>query len=67
MILKNKTSIVIILIIAIIPNLVYGYMDPGTWSYIISVLIAFFAGSIIYIKSFWIKIKFLLKKLFIKK
>jgi len=67
MILKNNNSIVIIIIIAIMPNLIYGYMDPGTWSYLISFLIAFFAGSIIYIKSFWIKIKFLIKKLFTKK
>jgi hypothetical protein len=41
-------------------------MDPGTWTYIFSIIIAFFAGFIFYMRSAWEKIKALFIKLFKK-
>ena len=67
MINKYEISIIIVSITLIIPNLVYGYMDPGTWSYFISIIIAFSAGSLFYIKTFWGKIKEAFIKFFRKK
>ena len=56
MINKNEISIIIISITLIIPNLVYGYMDPGTWSYIIAMIVAFAAGGIFYVKNIFIQL-----------
>lgn len=42
----------------------YGYIDPGTGSYVIQVLIAAFVGASLGIKVYWKKIKSLLKKWF---
>ena len=67
MINKNEISIIIISITLIIPNLVYGYMDPGTWSYLLSFIIAFFAGFLFYIKTIWGKIKETFNKLINRK
>jgi len=60
---KNEISIIIISITLIIPNLVYGYMDPGTWSYFLSFIFAFFAGFLFYIRTFWAKLKDLFNKI----
>ena len=39
------------------PAVSYAYLDPGTGSYFIQFLIAFFLGCLVMIKLFWLKIK----------
>tara|TARA_Y100000590_G_C15734943_1_gene1018237 strand:- start:3040 stop:3246 length:207 start_codon:yes stop_codon:yes gene_type:complete len=62
----NKNFLFILLINILAPTVVYGYMDPGTWSYILSIIVAFFAGFLFYIRSAWEKLKSLLNKFFKK-
>jgi hypothetical protein len=45
----------------------YGYIDPGTGSYLIQIIIAVFASCLYAIKYFWSSIKLFLQKLFNKK
>lgn len=45
----------------------FGYIDPGTGSYVIQVILAVFVGASIGIKVFWSKIKTFFGKLFSKK
>ncbi|MCX6584494.1 MAG: hypothetical protein NT166_30355 [Candidatus Aminicenantes bacterium] len=40
----------------------YGYIDPGTGSYLVQVLIAAFVGASLGVKVYWKKIRTLLKK-----
>jgi len=44
----------------------YSYIDPGTGSYLIQLLIAFFAASLYFIKVFWMQIKTFLVYVFAK-
>ena len=44
----------------------YAYLDPGTGSYVIQVVIAAFLGGLFAIKMFWTKIKTFFKNLFSK-
>ncbi|MFH1644753.1 MAG: hypothetical protein ABIA74_06300 [bacterium] len=45
---------------------VYSYIDPGTGTYIIQLLIAVFAGSVYLVKVFWVNIKSFSSKVFVK-
>ncbi len=40
----------------------YAYLDPGTGSFIIQVVIGAIAGSLFFIKQYWQKIKTFLNK-----
>ena len=51
----------------IAPNRIYAYIDAGTGSYIIQIIIAFAAGGIFVIKIFWRKILGFFKNLHIKR
>lgn len=42
----------------------FAYLDPGTGSYILQVLIAFFLGGLFAVRLFWNKIKEFLTKIF---
>ena len=42
----------------------FAYVDPGTGSAIVSIIIGAIVGSWLFIKSFWYKISNALKKLF---
>jgi hypothetical protein len=44
----------------------YAYIDPGTGSYVIQIVIAFLVTTLFLIKSFWIRIKVFFTKLFSK-
>lgn len=46
---------------------VYAYIDPGTGSYLIQILLASIFGSLFFIKLFWSKIKSFFTKLFSRK
>ncbi len=57
----------IVLIISIIPQNAFAYIDPGTGSYIIQIIIAALVGGLFAIKMFWIKIKTFITSMFKKK
>lgn len=48
----------------VFPNKVYAYLDPGSSSYFIQILIAVLVGSFFAIKTFWIKVINLIKRMF---
>ena len=50
------------IIIVFEPTILFGYLDPGTFSYIASLLVGVIVGSIVYMKAIWYKIKSYLKK-----
>jgi len=41
---------------------VYAYLDPGSGSYLIQMLIASLVGGGLFVKTFWVRIKGLLNK-----
>jgi len=55
-----------LLLFLILPQPTYAYLDPGTGSYLIQILIAAFVGSSYFIASSWSKIKFFLRKTLLK-
>jgi hypothetical protein len=48
------TSIVLVMTI---PTLAFGYIDPGTGSYLLQILIATLLGGILALKIFWQRVK----------
>jgi len=61
-----RSLIAIILILLIFPQGSYAYLDPGTGSYIIQIIIAGFLGGIFALKIFWKQIKIFFVKIFLK-
>ena len=55
--LNNKFIILIILLLFAFPSISSAYIDPGTGSYIIQIVIAGALGSLFTIKLFYKKIK----------
>jgi len=66
-----KTFLLAISLIALYyfftPNRIYAYLDAGSGSYIIQIIIAVSAGGIFVIKIFWRKIFGFFKNLHIKR
>lgn len=60
----KKKIIVLTAMFFVLTSSVYGYIDPGTGSYLVQVLIAAFVGASLGIKVYWKKISTLLKKWF---
>ena len=60
----TKKSFVLLAIFFIVTSRCFGYIDPGTGSYLVQILIAVFVGVSLGIKIFWNRIKAFLKKLF---
>ncbi len=61
--LKAKTfTILLLLSIFLLPEYIYAYLDPGTGSYLIQVILAGVLGIGIGIKLFWGRIKQLFAK-----
>jgi hypothetical protein len=46
------------------PELAWAYMDPGTGSYVLQILIATFMGAAFAIKMYWRRIKAFIKRKF---
>jgi len=55
---------VVILVCVFFVKNSYAYLDPGTGSYVIQVLIGILMGGIITIKFYWKSIRSVIKKLF---
>jgi hypothetical protein len=49
------------------PQYAYSYIDPGTGSYIIQIVIAAFVAVSFLVKIYWLKIKGFVGRLFSKK
>jgi hypothetical protein len=49
------------------PQYVYAYIDPGTGSYVIQIIIAAFVAVSFMVKLYWLKIKGFVGRLFSKK
>lgn len=52
-----KKLYVLFLLLVFVTSSVYSYIDPGTGSYLVQVLIAVFVGASVGIKVFWRRIK----------
>lgn len=60
MIFLNKILICIVaslLLIVTFPGFAYAYLDPGTGSYVLQILIATFFGALYAVKKYWHQIK----------
>ena len=49
------------------PQEAYAYLDPGSMSYVLQIVIAALIGGLLAIRMFWSRIKLFLTKLFSKK
>ena len=56
-----------ILIYFILFQNLFGYLDPGTWSYFFQILMMILVGGIVAIKTFWQIIKQFFSQFFKKK
>ena len=54
------------ILLIILPGIAFAYLDPGTGSYVIQVIIALFVGSVFAVKMFWKKIVVFFKNFFKK-
>jgi hypothetical protein len=61
--MKNKLATTSTLIaLSTLPSVAHAYLDPGSGSMIVQVLIGAVAGSLFLIKQYWFKIKSFFKK-----
>jgi len=58
---------IILMVIFLLPNSAHAYIDPGSGSYVLQIILASLLGGIFYIKTIWRKIRSLLSNLFAKK
>lgn len=66
--IKFTTLITLIfLALFLFPRSVHAYVDPGTGSYVIQLIMAFFLGGVFAIKLYWKKIKSFLAKFLSRK
>jgi hypothetical protein len=62
-----KVAMTAVALALIFPRRVYGYIDPGTGSYVFQLIIAAFVAVSFAVKIFWHNIKNFLFRLFAKK
>lgn len=62
-----RFTLVIALLLLCIPSSLFAYIDPGSGSYIIQVIIAALLGGAVAIKVFWQRIKNFFTSRFAKK
>ena len=65
-ILDFTFAIVIVLLLTAIPFNAHAYLDPGTGSYIIQIVIAAAVGGAFAVKMFWLNLKIFFYNLFHK-
>ena len=49
------------------PSIAHAYIDPGTGSFLLQMILTIFLGAAVGIKGFWIKVKSMVSSLFSKK
>ena len=62
-----KVVLLVCFLYLLFPRTVYAYIDPGTGSLMIQVLIGALLGGLVTIKIYWGKIKLLFRKWFSKR
>ncbi len=62
----TNTLIIIVLSSLFFPQKAFAYLDPGSTSFIIQIVLAIIAGGIFGVKLFWKNIKTFLKNVFSK-
>ena len=55
--MNKYMMIYVIFILIIYPSNLYGYLDPGTLSYLGSLLVSIVVGLFVYAKIIWVKLK----------
>ena len=55
--MKNAILLFIICVVALTIQPAYAYLDPGTGSMVVQILIAMFATVAVFFKSIWVSIK----------
>tara|TARA_Y100001935_G_C17196966_1_gene453016 strand:- start:81 stop:326 length:246 start_codon:yes stop_codon:yes gene_type:complete len=61
--LNIKVILKLIFLNFFLSNSAYAYLDPGTGSFILQAIIAFFAAALAFMSGAWIKIKMFFEKL----
>lgn len=64
MIKPNQILLLIILFLFFFPSNVHAYLDPGTGSYVLQIILAFVIGGLYSLKLYWKRIKAYFKHLF---
>jgi len=64
---NSKSTLIIFVLMCVAPYKVHAYIDPGTGSYFLQMLIAGLLGALFAIKMFWTSIKDFFKNLFGRK
>ena len=54
-------------LLTVIPAPLYAYLDPGTGSYILQIILAAVLGGLFALKLFWHRIKLFLMRIFSRK
>ena len=60
----RRVLVVFVLFYLLFPQAAHAYIDPGTGSFLLQILIAALVGTALSVKIFWNKVKNLFKKLF---
>ncbi len=60
----KATFVVLAVFYLVLTREVYAYLDPGTGSYILQLVIAGILGGLFAVKMFWVKIKSFFVKIF---
>lgn len=66
-IIKNLNILIIFGILLIFPKTTYAYLDPGTGSYVLQVVLAAMVGLAYTLKIYWTNIKTFFLNLFSRK
>lgn len=66
---KNNLLIWVILVVLffVFPKNAYAYLDPGTGSYVLQIILAFVIGGLCSLKLYWKRIKVYFRRKFSKK
>ena len=64
--LTTSSALLSVSLLPLVSQNIHAYIDPGTGSLIIQVLIASFVGALFMIKIYWKKVKAFFNKLFSK-
>lgn len=62
-----STCIALAVLLVLFPEPLFAYLDPGTGSYILQIILAAVLGGLFAIKLFWNRIKVFLKRIFSRK
>lgn len=54
------------LLTGVLENPAYAYIDPGSGSYLFQIMLASLVGAVFAVKTYWVKIKEIARKLFHK-